>query len=42
LFELNAAEGATLVLVTHDSALAARCQRRLTLRAGRPLLDALA
>lgn len=34
LFELNREQGATLVLVTHDEALAARCGRRLQLRAG--------
>jgi putative ABC transport system ATP-binding protein len=34
LFELNARSGATLVLVTHDQALASRCQRVLTLRDG--------
>ena len=35
LFELNAAHGATLVLVTHDEKLAARCHRRLVLAGGR-------
>ena len=35
LFELNAAARTTLVLVTHDPALAARCRRRLHLVAGR-------
>ena len=35
LFELNRERGTTLVLVTHDEALAQRCARRLTLRAGR-------
>jgi len=35
LFGLNAASGATLVLVTHDSALAARCNRVIQLDAGR-------
>jgi len=35
LFELNASARTTLVLVTHDAALAARCQRRLHLVAGR-------
>lgn len=35
LFDLNREEGATLVLVTHDEALAARCGRRLRLEGGR-------
>jgi putative ABC transport system ATP-binding protein len=35
LFQLNREAGATLVLVTHDEDLAARCQQRITLRAGR-------
>ena len=35
LFELNAATGTTLVLVTHDAALAGRCKRRLSLSEGR-------
>jgi len=35
LFELNQSSGATLVLVTHDASLAARCQRRLELDEGR-------
>ncbi len=35
LFELTASARTTLVLVTHDAALAARCQRRLHLVAGR-------
>lgn len=39
LFELNRETGATLVLVTHDPALAARCGRRLTLRSGRLQAD---
>ena len=34
LFELNAQEGTTLVLVTHDQALAVRCERRLCMEAG--------
>jgi len=34
LFELNAQSAATLVLVTHDEALARRCGRVLTLRDG--------
>jgi putative ABC transport system ATP-binding protein len=35
LFELNREQGATLVLVTHDEALAARCARTVRLVAGR-------
>ena len=34
LFELNASAHTTLILVTHDDALATRCQRRLHLVAG--------
>ncbi|WP_246120749.1 ABC transporter ATP-binding protein [Chitinolyticbacter meiyuanensis] len=34
LFELNASTGTTLVLVTHDEKLAARCSARLRLAAG--------
>tara|TARA_B100000900_G_scaffold415015_1_gene443428 strand:- start:6226 stop:6891 length:666 start_codon:yes stop_codon:yes gene_type:complete len=34
LFGLNKEEGTTLVLVTHDNTLAARCQRRFTMTAG--------
>jgi putative ABC transport system ATP-binding protein len=34
LFELNAEQGATLVLITHEHRLAARCQTRLELSAG--------
>ena len=34
LFELNREQGATLLLVTHDVALANRCGRRLRLTAG--------
>lgn len=35
LFEMNKELGTTLVLVTHDEKLAARCQRHLRLEAGR-------
>ncbi|WP_413110660.1 ABC transporter ATP-binding protein [Thaumasiovibrio sp. DFM-14] len=35
LFALNREYGTTLVLVTHDSTLAARCDRVITLEAGR-------
>jgi putative ABC transport system ATP-binding protein len=35
LFELNRERGTTLVLVTHDPRLAARCQRQIRLDAGR-------
>jgi putative ABC transport system ATP-binding protein len=35
LFALNAEAGTTLILVTHDNALAERCQRRLQLQDGR-------
>lgn len=34
LFELNREQGATLVLITHEERLAARCQRRIELSAG--------
>ncbi len=39
LFEMNRESGATLILVTHDPALAGRCARRLTLRNGRLQAD---
>ena len=35
LFDLNIEEGTTLVLVTHDTDLADRCQRKFTMSAGR-------
>ena len=35
MFELNRAQGATLIVVTHDSALAGHCGRQLRLDAGR-------
>lgn len=39
LFTLNADAGTTLVLVTHDEKLAARCQRQLRLDSGRLQAD---
>ncbi|WP_101926295.1 MULTISPECIES: ABC transporter ATP-binding protein [Luteimonas] len=39
LFALNADAGTTLVLVTHDDHLAARCQRRLRIDSGRLVAD---
>lgn len=35
MFELNEERGSTLVLVTHDSSIAARCKRVITISAGR-------
>jgi putative ABC transport system ATP-binding protein len=35
IFELNRERGSTLVLVTHDTAIAAKCGRRVELHAGR-------
>jgi putative ABC transport system ATP-binding protein len=35
MFELNRERGTTLVLVTHDRAIAQRCERRITIEAGR-------
>ncbi|MDZ7645347.1 MAG: ABC transporter ATP-binding protein [Woeseiaceae bacterium] len=39
MFELNRNSSTTLVLVTHDSSLAARCERELALDAGRLVDD---
>ena len=36
MFELNREAGTTLVLVTHDRAIADRCDRQLHIEAGRP------
>jgi putative ABC transport system ATP-binding protein len=35
MFDLNREQGTTLVMVTHDSAIADRCERRITIEAGR-------
>ena len=35
MFDLNTELGTTLVLVTHDHAIAQRCTRRITIEAGR-------
>jgi putative ABC transport system ATP-binding protein len=34
MLEMNRVQGSTLVLVTHDGGIAARCERRITLAAG--------
>jgi putative ABC transport system ATP-binding protein len=39
MFEMNREAGTTLVLVTHDSGIAARCQRQLGIEAGRLVTD---
>jgi putative ABC transport system ATP-binding protein len=39
MFDLNREAGTTLVLVTHDKAIAARCQRQLSIEAGRLVAD---
>jgi putative ABC transport system ATP-binding protein len=39
MFGLNRERGTTLVLVTHDDALASRCTRRLSLASGRLVAD---
>ncbi|MEG0822678.1 MAG: ATP-binding cassette domain-containing protein [Burkholderiaceae bacterium] len=42
MFELNRERASTLVLVTHDSQIAARCSRRIELAAGRVVSSAAA
>jgi len=39
LFKLNNEQGTTLILVTHNTELAARCQRQLRMQAGRFVYD---
>ena len=39
MLDLNREQGTTLVLVTHDRAIAARCDRRITIEAGRIAAD---
>jgi putative ABC transport system ATP-binding protein len=39
MFDLNREAGTTLVLVTHDRAIAARCDRQLSIEAGRLVGD---
>ncbi len=39
MFDLNRELGTTLVLVTHDRGIAAQCERRITIEAGRVALD---
>ena len=41
LFERRAAAGATLVMITHDPALAARCDRIVEMADGRIVSDRL-
>jgi putative ABC transport system ATP-binding protein len=40
MFRLNRERGTTLLLVTHDTTLASRCARRLSLAGGRLIEDA--
>jgi putative ABC transport system ATP-binding protein len=42
MFDLNRELGTTLVLVTHDRAIATRCERRITIEAGRIVPEPLA
>ena len=35
MFDLNREQGTTLVLVTHDRAIAQRCDRLISIEAGR-------
>ena len=40
MFDLNRESGTTLVLVTHDASIAARCDRQLRIEAGRVQVEA--
>jgi putative ABC transport system ATP-binding protein len=40
MFELNRELGTTLVLVTHDRAIAQRCEHRITIEAGQVVAEA--
>jgi putative ABC transport system ATP-binding protein len=42
MFDLNREQHTTLVMVTHDPAIAARCERRITIEAGQVVVDAAA
>jgi putative ABC transport system ATP-binding protein len=42
MFDLNREQHTTLVMVTHDPAIAARCERRITIEAGQAVVDAAA
>jgi putative ABC transport system ATP-binding protein len=42
MFELNREIGTTLVMVTHDPAIARRCERQLVIEAGRLVSDTVA
>ncbi len=39
MFALNREQGTTLLLVTHDRGIAAQCERRITIEAGRIAAD---
>jgi putative ABC transport system ATP-binding protein len=42
LFGLNTARGTTLVLITHDTELAARCHRQIRMADGKIIEDRIA